>query len=94
MDMNEKEFRSILAEHRDAVDETIKKSVKSSVEEAFTLVGIDTSQPLEAQKRSAFLDSLYTTSQTIKKRSLLVVVGGFITGAMTLAYLAVTRMFS
>ncbi|MCX5581502.1 hypothetical protein [Kaistia terrae] len=70
-------------------DDEIRAIVKASVEETLLALGIDTDEPLEAQKDFQHLRAWRTSSETVKRQGLMTAVGILITGLLGLIYLAV-----
>ncbi len=70
-------------------DDEIRAIVKATVEETLLALGIDTDEPLEAQKDFQHLRAWRTSSETVKRQGLVTAMGILITGLLGLIWLAI-----
>lgn len=70
-------------------DDEIRAIVKASVEETLLALGIDTDEPLEAQKDFQHLRAWRTSSETVKRQGFVTAVGILVTGIFGLIWLAI-----
>ena len=70
-------------------EEEIKKLVADTVKQTLTQLGIEQDKPLEYQKDMAFVRSWRTSSEAVKRQSMLTATGIIITGFIALIWLAI-----
>lgn len=67
----------------------ITKIVERGVVNAFTRMGIQADNPIEMQRDFQHLREWRTTMESVKKKSILTLVGMVITGALALVFMGV-----
>ena len=93
--MNEQELRELIREELEAGRQpatfAVQDAVRLAVQETLVTLGMDATNPLGLQKDMAFMRELRETSEKVKSRGLLVLVGilvAALTGAMWLGFKA------
>jgi len=72
-------------------DAELKDVVKTTVHETFITLGVDTKEPLEAQKDFQHLRDWRQTTEAVKKRGIGTLVVTIVAGVLSLAWVAFTR---
>jgi len=67
----------------------IRKIVAETVKETLTRIGIEADDPLEAQKDFQHLRSWRTSTETIKRQSLLTAIGVLTAGVLGIIWMAI-----
>lgn len=67
----------------------IRRIVAETVKETLTRMGIEADDPIETQKDMAHLRSWRTSTETIKRQSLLTAIGILTAGVLGLIWLAI-----
>lgn len=68
----------------------LDKVIKSAVAETFVKLGVDASNPIEMQKDFQHLRDWRTTTDLIKRKSILTLAGIVVAGLTALVWVAVT----
>lgn len=68
----------------EAINNASRAGVEKGIETAFTKMGFDTKNPVEAQKNNAFLTKQRQASERITLAVRLMVYGSVVTGAISL----------
>jgi hypothetical protein len=74
--------------------EDLRAIVREEFNGALTAIGFDTSEPVELQQDQAFLRDWRKTTETVRRKSLVTIVGLFITGCIGLLWVGVQEAFS
>lgn len=81
--MTEGQFKAILADHTKDLIKTVEKSSAASAKDAvnttLTSLGIDVSNPIETQQDFAWVRNSREATNSVKKRTIMVVVGVVVT---------------
>lgn len=69
-------------------DQEVRTIVRATVKETLLALGIDTDEPLEAQKDFQHLRAWRQSSDTVKSQGLVAAVGILVTGILGLVWIA------
>lgn len=70
--------------------EELREVVNQAVEETFIRMGVDASDPIEMQKDFQYLRDWRTTTEAVKRKSLLTIVGIIVVGMTALIWISIT----
>lgn len=91
--MNDK--KSPLGLSKDQVnEEAVRRITKEVVKHTLITLGIDACDPQEMQRDSQFVRDLRLTSEKIKSRGLIVIVGIVVVGVATACWLGLKQLIS
>ncbi len=76
----------------DELDELIRKASRETGLETFTLLGIDITEPIEAQKDFHFLSETRRASDEIKAKGLLALLGIMGTGILAALWIGIKQV--
>lgn len=89
--MNDEELRAMIREEMEASRQPnmvgVQDAVRMAVQETLISLGMDSASPLALQKDMAFMRELRETSEKVKARGLLILVGMLITALASAVWL-------
>lgn len=94
--MEEHELREVIQQTAQEtaflIREEIRQQVDEGVSDALTRVGIDTSDPLAAQKDAQFVREWRNTASAVKRKGMITAVGLLVTGILGAIWLGLKAM--
>lgn len=72
--------------------EEVREMIRQTVRETFTTLGVQVNDPIEVQKDFQHLREWRTTTDSIKKKGIMTMVGILITGAVAAAWLGIKAL--
>tara|TARA_R110002167_G_C12707228_1_gene655160 strand:- start:49612 stop:49908 length:297 start_codon:yes stop_codon:yes gene_type:complete len=89
--MNDDELRSLIREEMEASRQPsmvgVQDAVRMAVQETLITLGMDAGNPLQLQQDMAFIRELRETSEKVKSRGLLILVGLLMTALASAVWL-------
>ena len=91
--MEEQELRDLIREELEAsrapTTVAVADAVRLAVQETLVTMGMDATDPLQLQKDMAFIRELRETSEKVKSRGLLVLMGILVTALASAVWLGI-----